>query len=147
MWTPILPWWSWVVLGVVLLLIEALTPGGLFVLFFGIAALIVGLLAALGIGEPLWVQVLLFAVLSIVSFVLFRRRLLGYIRSPGTPDVDTLVGEAAVALTDLPPRALGKVELRGTSWSARNAGEAPIVSGQRCLVERVEGLVLWLRAE
>jgi membrane protein implicated in regulation of membrane protease activity len=39
------------------------------------------------------------------------------------------------------------VELRGTSWSARNASDAAIGAGMRCRVARVEGLMLYVRPE
>ena len=43
-------WWYWLVLGLVLLGLELATPGGLLALFFGIGALLVGVLALLGIA-------------------------------------------------------------------------------------------------
>ena len=42
-------------------------------------------------------------------------------------------------------RWLYRVELRGTVWSACNAGEAAIAPGQRCAVERVDRLTLHIR--
>ena len=53
----------------------------------------------------------------------------------------------AVLLADLPPGGVGKAELRGTSWTARNEGERPLATGERARVTRVDGLTLWLRAE
>ena len=35
-------WWYWMLLGLVLLGVEMATPGGFYILFFGLAALIVG---------------------------------------------------------------------------------------------------------
>ena len=142
-------WWLWMVLGLVLLVLEVLTPGGFFAFFFGIAALLVGALDGLGVGGPDWLQWLLFSVLSIVSLLLFRGPLLAKIKSWGrkTSDVDTLVGEVATLLEDLPPGATGKVELRGTAWSAQNGDEQSLHKGQRCRVQRVDGLTLWIRAE
>jgi membrane protein implicated in regulation of membrane protease activity len=35
-------WWIWVVLGLVLLIGEIVTPGGFYLLFFGIGAVVVG---------------------------------------------------------------------------------------------------------
>ena len=61
--------------------------------------------------------------------------------------VDALVGETAVLLDDLPPRGVARAELHGTPWEARSRTEAPLARGQRCRVERVEGLTLWLRPE
>ena len=59
--------------------------------------------------------------------------------------VDSLVGETALALEDIAPGAIGKVELRGASWTAHNAGDQPIQRSERPKVERVEGLTLHIR--
>jgi inner membrane protein len=53
-------WWWWTLVGLGLLLVEIVTPGGLFALFFGAGALAVGALVAVGLGGPAWFQWLLF---------------------------------------------------------------------------------------
>ena len=50
-------------------------------------------------------------------------------------------------LGDLPAGGEVKAELRGVPWSARAASGASLRAGQRCRVERVDGLTLWVRAE
>lgn len=139
-------WWIWILLGFFLLLVELLTPGGLYLLFFGTAAILVGMLAGLDLSGPTWMQWLLFSILSIVALLLFRRPLLQKLRPAGqSKEVDSLAGETAVTLEDIAVDAIGKAELRGTSWNARNIGSNPLTRGQRCIVERVEGLMLWVR--
>jgi len=141
-------WWIWILLGLALLALEAATPGGLFALFFGLSAVLVGTLTALGMGGPPWLQWVLFSLIAVAALVLLRRPLKARFNLDGPRrGVDKLPGEAAVALTDLPPGEVGKAELRGSSWNARNAGAEPIAKGRRCRVERVEGLTLWLRPE
>ena len=143
-----MPWWIWVLLGLVLLAAEVLTPGGFYVLFFGIGALVVGAAAALGVGGPDWAQWLLFSVVSAGSLALFRRRLLRRLDRPAAaPTIDSLEGEVAVPLDDLAPGAVGKAALRGTTWAAQNVDDRPLARGQRSRVTRVEGLMLKLRAE
>jgi inner membrane protein len=139
-------WWIWILLGFLLLLVELLTPGGLYLLFFGVAAIVVGMLAGLTLAGPQWMQWLLFSCLSIVTLSLFRRPLLKRLR-PATmgSEVDSLVGETAVVLEEMAAGAIGKVELRGSAWSAQNVSEFPMASGQRCKVERVDGLMLLVR--
>jgi inner membrane protein len=137
-------WWSWVLLGFVLLLFELLTPGGFYIFFFGVGAVLVGILAALGIAGPLWVQCLLFAIVSCFGLFIFRRPLQNRL-SVKAHDVDSIVGETAVAAEPIPVAGIGKAELRGTSWAARNAGTDVIAAGQRCRVERIEGLMLYIR--
>ena len=141
-------WWIWVLLGLALLGLEVLTPGGFYVLFFGVGALVVGTLVGLGYGGPTWAQWLLFSVISIVSLALFRQRVLRLVddRKPA-PAMDTLEGEVAVLLEDLAPGTIGKAELRGTVWTAQNVDAQPLARGQRARVSRVDGLMLKLRAE
>ena len=144
-----MPWSLWILLGFVLLAMELATPGGFFIAFFGVAALVVGLLSGLGVIETIWLQWLLFSVLSVVSVVLFRKPLLDWMkrREPVLPPVDSLVGESALLTEDLSPGGIGKAELRGASWSVRSREEKALRQGQRCRVEQVEGLTLWVRAE
>jgi membrane protein implicated in regulation of membrane protease activity len=142
-------WWMWLVGGLVLLAFELLTPGGFFILFFGLAALVVGVLSALGLAGPVWLQVVLFVVLSVAFLMLFRRPLLDWLRARELerPPVDALESEIAILLEDLSPGGVAKAELRGTSWSARTREAGGLARGQRCRIERVEGLTLWLRPE
>mgnify|MGYP003379010025 CR=1 FL=1 len=70
-------YWSWWLLGVILLGIEAIAPG-FFLLWLGIAALLVGLLLAAFPDLPWTWQVLLFAVLAVGSITAWRWRLRRY---------------------------------------------------------------------
>ncbi len=141
-------WWIWVLAGFVLLAVELASPGGFYVFFFGVGSLIVGLLAATGVAEALWLQGVLFTALSVGSLLCFRRPILNKMQARA-PDgeIDSLVGSRALALGEIRPGELGKAELRGTPWNARNTGETPIGSDQPCRVDRVDGLTLWVRAE
>jgi membrane protein implicated in regulation of membrane protease activity len=140
-------WWIWVLGGLALLLLEVTTPGGFFAVFFAAGAILVGAARALGWAGPAWLEWLVFTLLSVVLLAVFRRPLMRrFGLASGTP-VDRLEGEAAVVTEVVTPGAVGKAELRGATWSARTAGDAPLARGQRCRVDRVEGLTLWLRAE
>ena len=141
-------WWHWLVLGLILAAAELASAGGFYVIFFGIGAIIVGLLASVGLAGPVWVQMLLFAVISVASLMLFRKRLLKSFQiDPQAPSIDTLVGEIGIAASDIAAGAIGQVELRGTSWSARNNASVAVGRGTRCTVVRVEGLTLHIVPE
>jgi membrane protein implicated in regulation of membrane protease activity len=142
-----MPWWIWILLGFLLLLLELLLSSSFYLLFFGCGALVVGLLTVLGWPGPPWAQGLVFSVLSVLSIVLLRQRLVRNFKAPGDRDVDSLVGETAVALQRIQAHGFGKAELRGSSWNARNAGDSLIAAQQRCRVEKVDGLTLWVRGE
>ena len=141
-------WWIWVVAGFLLLALELASPGGFYVFFFGCGALAVGLLAALGWAEPLALQGVLFGGLSVAALVFFRPLIVRRLHAgAGDAPVDSLVGERAMARGEIAGGGFGKAELRGTTWNARNVGEAPLGPDQACRVERVDGLTLWIRAE
>lgn len=141
-------WWLWVLIGLFLLALEAATPGGLFFLFFGLSGLAVGVLVALDVGGSLAIQWILFTAIATVALIALRRPLKARLNIDGLhKPVDVLSDQVAVALEDLPAGAIGKVEHRGAPWSARNGGETAIAKGQRCRVERVDGLTLWVRSE
>ena len=141
-------WWIWIIGGVVLCLMELLTPGVFFLLFFGTGAIVVGLLTWIGLLETAWVQMLFLSIFSVGALVLFRRTMLDKLMNEEPEGhVTTLKDEVGTALEDIPPGGKGQVELRGTGWSAHNEGDAPIEKGQQCTVERVQGIALYVRGK
>jgi membrane protein implicated in regulation of membrane protease activity len=141
-------WWYWLVLGLVLVALEMASSGGFYIIFFGVAGIAVALLSATGLLEPSWMQWLLFSVLSVVSLLVFRNPLMRKLNlGAGAADIDTLAGETGTALEDMGAGANGRVELRGTTWSARNTGSTPLARGHRCVVVRTERLTLLVKPE
>jgi inner membrane protein len=70
-----------------------------------------------------------------------------YRPQPGDADRDTVIGETALVLEDIPIDGVGRAVLRGSTWRARNVGESPVIAKQRCRVERIDGLMLWIRGQ
>jgi membrane protein implicated in regulation of membrane protease activity len=141
-----MPWWSWILLGLLLLGLE-LTSGSLFLLFPAVAALAIGLLAWFDIGAA-WLEWLLFSVLSVGTLLLFRHPLKARLQPSGDRhDLDDLVGGIALVTGQLAPGQVGKAEMRGTVWNVKNAGVVPLEAGQRCRVTGTTGLELELVAE
>lgn len=138
-------WWIWVLIGFALLALE-LSAATLHVGFFAVGAFVVGILVALGIDLPLWAQLLIFTSVSVFSFLFLRPIAVRKLKLDQKKVVDTLVGEKAIAMDEIPVQGLGKAEMRGTTWSARNIGETVLNRGQRCVVADVEGLVIHVRA-
>ena len=142
----VVTWWIWFLVGLALLLAEFLTPGAFFQFFFGLGAIALGLVELAGIRLPLSVQLLLFLALSLGSLLLLRKPLRLKLEGKNADlEVDRFEGETAVAMEGIAVNGVGKAELRGTAWNARNVGDTPIAESQRCRVERVEGLTLCVR--
>jgi membrane protein implicated in regulation of membrane protease activity len=142
-------WWYWITLGLILATLELATPGTFFLLFFGVSGLTVGLLTLAGLTGPAWVQWLLFSVVSVMALLLFRGPLMRRVHRDDwmRPQVDALTDDIAMTLEDIAPGSIGRVELRGTAWTARNAGPAALGKGQRCAVQRIDGLTLYIVPE
>jgi membrane protein implicated in regulation of membrane protease activity len=141
--TLTLAWWSWLILGVVLMVAELLLSTGFFLFFFGVGGTLTGFLVLLGLMPSLVAQGLVFIGISLFCVILLRKPLLAKFHfRHRTHAVDSLVGETAQALETIAPQAFGKVELRGSSWSALNTGPLLIAADARCRVEKVDGLTL-----
>jgi membrane protein implicated in regulation of membrane protease activity len=145
-------WWHWAIVGLSLVGIEILTLGGLgnfYFLFFGMAALIVSGLTWSGLIEADWLQWFLFSILGIISLFVMKKSLWNK-RSLNEIDatlVDSMVGEMAKVLEPLAPKATGKVELRGSTWTARNSGNKLLEKDSMAMIVRVDGLTLWIQSE
>jgi inner membrane protein len=111
----------WLYFGVAMVLLEVMTPGALVSIFFGIAALLVALIAwLLPCLNSGW-QWLLFSVFSVLSIVLLRKSLknvfAGRREVSESPD-DAFSGKKAAVTETIAPNRPGRVEFNGTSWVA-----------------------------
>jgi membrane protein implicated in regulation of membrane protease activity len=141
-------WWFWILLGLLLAAIELSTPGGFFFIFFAVSALLVGMLEALHILERDTLQWGLFSVLSLVCLAFFRKPLLERMnREVRAEAVDSLIGELAVPLVGIGAGDHGRAEVRGATWTVRNADVGAIAAGERCRVVAVRELELDVRSE
>ena len=140
-------WWIWLVLGLMLVAGEMLMPTDFFLMFFGVGALAASLTTALGLTPGAISQSVVFVVVAVVSLLTLRKRLRNLLHR-NMPDrgVDSLVGEIATAVDEIPAQGMGKVILRGSPWNARNARPEAIGKEARVRVESVEGITLVVRA-
>lgn len=135
----------WLVLMLILLLIEAATVG-LVSLWFAAGSL-VALISAM-LGAPLWLQVVLFVLVSGVLLAALRpltRKLLAprIIRT----NADSVIGSTGL-VTDTVDNiaATGQVKLGPMYWTARSTTGAPIAPGTMIRVDRIEGVKVYVTA-
>ncbi|MCU4154655.1 NfeD family protein [Carboxylicivirga sp. A043] len=131
----------WFIVGTVLLILEFIIPG-VFILFFGVGAWITALCVYL--FEPsLAMQFLIFCSTSILSLVLLRSFLLKKLyKMPDLVDDpdEEFAGEIGECISNIRPDSDGKVEFKGTTWTA-SAGE-DIFAGAKVKIIRKIGLIL-----
>jgi membrane protein implicated in regulation of membrane protease activity len=135
--------WEWSVLGLVLFALELFTPGGFVLMFFGVGALVVGVLELLGWKPDFSVQALVFALVSVAGVLGFRGSLLRrFAASTATSVAAGIVGSFAEAQSAMGAGQSGQVSLHGTTWTAHNAGDVALAPGERCKVTALDGIAL-----
>jgi membrane protein implicated in regulation of membrane protease activity len=137
-------WWIWMIAGACLLGAElSFISAQFYLVFAGIAAIAVGVLAALLPDWPIWQQWLAFAALAIVLSVTFRRSIYERLRgTPPPPGQANATGGILTLPTTLAPGGSCQVEYRGSYWTATNGCDTTLEAGQQARVTRVHGLVL-----
>jgi inner membrane protein len=124
----------WFILGLGLFLLELVMPGFI-IFFFGLGAWITALICL--VGHPgINLQIIIFAVTSTLLLIALRKIIQNkFLNSKGTrsDDVDDeFTGKEAVAKIDFGGLKQGKVEFKGTSWTAESVSE--IAEGQRVII-------------
>lgn len=132
----------WLVAMVVLLVVEAAVPG-LVSIWFALGAL-AALISSL-FHAPVWLQLVWFLLVSVVSLILTRPLVKKYVNSRTTPtNADMVIGKDAIvteAIDNL--HGKGAVLLEGKTWTARMADETQTAeAGKKVRVLRIEGVKL-----
>lgn len=140
-------WWVWVVAGIALLVAEVVISADFYLVFLGLAAIVVGLLSLIGVALPAWGEWFLFAAITIVGAVVYQKRWKRRLFSAENQLAPELVGEIGTSRGVIPGNGRGKVEVRGAIWDALNDVVVEIPGGARCRVERVDGLTLVVRPD
>lgn len=139
-------WWAWCVLGVVLFGVELFAVDAQFYLIFaGLAAVVVGLAGLVGIELSLQAQWLTFGVLAIVALFTLRKPIYAKFMNKPFGEVKTDVDQRVVVAHELSPGGTCRVEYRGTGWTALNVGDRPIPSGGAARIDSVDGVTLRVR--
>jgi membrane protein implicated in regulation of membrane protease activity len=130
-------WVTWVGIAVVLAVVELMSLD-LVLLMFAIGAL--GAAVVAGLGGPLWLALLVFAVVSVAFIFLVRPPLVQRLHAGPTLEVghQNLVGRDALVLEPVDSRS-GRVQLSGEVWSARTEGAETLETGAEARVTRIDG--------
>ncbi len=141
-------YWHWLAVGVLLMLVEILVPGVVF-LWLGIAGVLTGLLLA-ALPDMGWqVQLVVFAVLSVAAIFLGRRFVASRQGPTDHPTLNrrgrSMVGTRAT-LRDATVSGRGRIRIGDTMWALRLAspdGELP--ADTEVTVVEVDGVTLVVR--
>ncbi len=136
----------WAGLTVLFVLVELATYG-LASIWFALGALAALIAAAL--GAPLWLQVVLFAVVSVASLVLTRPLARKFVNSRSQPtNADRVIGAQARVTEEINDfNGTGAVSVDGKLWSARSADGATVPVGAHVTVREIRGVRLIVSPE
>lgn len=138
----------WFLVGLALVLAEFATPGVILV-FIGLGAWVAALTTWLGWTEALGAQMGIFAVSSTLLLIGLRRCFkswfVGFSKSnvSSDADLDEFIGKPVRVLTGIPAGGSGRVEFKGTGWTAASADA--LESGESAIITAVEGLCLTVK--
>ena len=132
----------WLVFLVVLLVIELITVG-LTTIWLAGGALVAFILAAMGVN--LWVQIIVFLIVSFVLIYFTRPFALKYLNPRQTrTNSDELIGEIVKVTERIDNRAaVGRALAKGMEWSARAVSDDLVIETDTLVkVLRIEGVKL-----
>ena len=133
----------WLALMIVFLVVEASTVS-VVSLWFAAGALAALLTDVL--GGPIWLQILLFVVVSGILLWQLRPITKKYFTPKLTrTNVDAVAGTTGTVLEDIDnTAATGRVKLGAMEWSARSTDGTPISAGTLIRVDKVEGVKVFV---
>jgi hypothetical protein len=139
-------YWWWLIAGVTLILAEFVVPG-VFICFFGVGAILTGIAAWLIPGMSFTAALLLFSILSVVFLFTCRRFMPKSFRGVIKVDHsdienDDVAGAEVVVTEAITPGAPGKVEFRGSQWTAR--ADRALAVGERAKIRCRRNITLYL---
>lgn len=136
----------WLSLGILLLLVEV-TTGGFWIGFFGLGAIVTGLLLWFGAVETLNAQLAAFVLASVLPLILFRRSLVRWLnRGKPIVPIGDAAGQTAVVVSEVGPTTLGRVEFQGSTWDAEAASGECLAPNTRVRIVRQDGTKLFVRS-
>ncbi len=132
----------WLSIFVACIVIEIATMG-LFTIWFAGGSLIAALVAA--VGGPLWLQIALFFVISLVLLYLTRPIAVKYFNKDRVKtNAESLVGQQAIVISEINNlQGVGQVTVNGQEWSARNVkGDKELPIGSVVIIRAISGVKL-----
>ena len=133
----------WVVLAVIFLIVEAATVGVVSAWFA------VGALCAMGgamLEWDLWIQILVFVVVSVALLLCLRPLTKKYFTPKLTKtNVDAVIGTVGIVIESVDNiQGTGRIKLGGMEWAARSTDGTAIPKQTMAKVDKIEGVKVFI---
>ena len=140
-------WQLWAIVAVALMALE-LTSGDLYLLCFGVGALITALAAA--VTGSFTLQLGLWVLLSVACLFTLRPVALRYLHrdEPNrVSNADAIIGRTGSVSQAIAANCYGRVALDGDDWKAQSADGQPIAAGTRVRIVGRESIIVTVTPE
>lgn len=135
---------QWIIIAIICGAIEIFSAGFWFV-WLALSALILAAGVKLSLLNTLEIQLLVFAFITLLFVIFGRPIIMKFIKTnERVSNVDALIGQPGITLTELKPLEQGQVKLKGEVWTAVSNEE--IAADTRVIVEAVEGVKLRVKS-
>lgn len=131
----------WLLIVAIMLIIEIFTMG-LTTIWFSFGAVVAAV--ASGFSAPLWLQIVLFCVVSVGVMILVRPYAIKIQnKNQVKTNIDEYIGQEAVVIAEINNQmGTGKVRYRGIEWTARSTTDEIIPVDEVVVIEQVSGVKL-----
>ncbi|MBR2184094.1 MAG: NfeD family protein [Prevotella sp.] len=137
-------WLAWIVVSIVCLIIE-LNSGDLYFICFAIGALVSMIFDLC--GAPLWMQVLFWALSSMLCVFFVRPSLMARLhgKKERRSNADALIGATGVVSVEVPSSGYGYVRIAGDEWRSISATGETIPKGTTVTVVNRQSTILTVK--
>ena len=131
----------WLIIVAVMLIIEIFTMG-LTTIWFSLGAVAAAI--ASGLEAPIWLQIVLFSVVSVLVMILVRPFAVKVINKERIKtNIEEIVGEKAVVIEEIDnEKEKGMVRYRGVEWMARSVDGSILAVDEIVTIDTVSGVKL-----
>ena len=140
-------WQIWLIVALVFLILEIFTTG-IAVICFSFGA--IGSIVASLCGANLTWQVIVFALVTLLSFIFIRPLLIKLFYKKGKDDVktnaDALIGRKGIVSEAIDPATgAGRVKVDGDDWKAVSVDDQPIELGARVEILKLDSVIVTVK--
>jgi len=134
-------WQAWAIAAVICLILE-LTSGDFFFCSFAVGAVAAAVFAPF---SSLWVQLGIFALVSVLSILWIRPLAIRYLHrgeKPRASNYEAMTGREGRVSQEIPAKGYGRVAIDGDDWKAVSAQHEILPKGTLVRVVAIDSIIL-----
>ncbi len=137
-------WLLWILISLLCLIIE-LTNGELFIICLSIGGIVTAIVSGLGITDNIAIQILIFAVISILSIFYVRPIAKKYINKSDyikPSNVQAIIGRKGIITETIEKNGYGRVQIDGDYWKAKSINNSTIYKGEIVKITSIDSIIV-----